>query len=135
MLNPATPPDEDIYLLIAGVAGQIHAALANSKGPQGKSKKSTKKGAVSLPRHYMTRIDSSGSESSSNESPVQNAMFAQVRMDPLPQLSVQRIFCPKSCHALDTSKTRWEHDRFGYHNQCPRIFDEAVVYHTNAIKS
>ncbi len=38
---------------------KTHAALANSKGPQGKPKKSTRKGAVSMPRHYLARENSS----------------------------------------------------------------------------
>ena len=56
-------------------------------------------------------------------------------MDPLQKLSVQSIFGPKSRPALDKSKTRWDKNRFGYHNQRPRIFDEAVVYRVKAIKS
>jgi hypothetical protein len=64
---------------------KTHAALANSKGPQGKSKKSTRKGAVSMPRHYLARENSSESESWGNESPVQNAMFARAQMDPMPK--------------------------------------------------
>ena len=74
--------------------GKTHAALANSKGLSGKSKKSTQKpkGATSMPRYYINRENSSGSESSGNESPVQNAMFARVQMDPMPKLSVQSIF-------------------------------------------
>jgi hypothetical protein len=116
---------------------KIHAALANSKGPQGKSKKSTQKakGAISMPRHYLARENSSESESSGNESPVQNAMFARVQMDPMPKFSVQSIFGPNSRPALDISKTRWDKDRFGYHNQRPRIVDEAAVYSVNAIQS
>jgi hypothetical protein len=102
--------------------GKSHAALANTNGLQGKSKKSTRKGAVSMPRHYLSRENSTKSESSGNESPVHNAMsrFARVQMDPMPKLSVQSIFGPKSCPALDTSKTRWDKDRFGYHNQRPK---------------
>jgi hypothetical protein len=40
-----------------------HAALANSKGAKGKAKKSTNKGAISLPRNYVSREDSIESES------------------------------------------------------------------------
>ena len=53
----------------------------------------------------------------------------------MPKLSVQSIFGPKSRPALDKSKTRWDKDRFGYHNPRPRIFDEAAVYRVNAIQS
>ena len=98
--------------------GKTHAALANSKGLSGKSKKSTQKpkGAISMPRHYLARENSTESESSGNESPVQNAMFARVQVDFMPQFSVQSIFGLNSGPALDTSKTRWDKDRFGY--QC-----------------
>ena len=112
-----------------------HAALANPNGPQGKPKKSTRKVAISLPRHYLARKNSTESESSGNESPVHHAMFARAQMDPMPKLSVQSIFGPKSRPALDKSKTRWDKDRFGYHNTRPRIFDEAAVYRVNAIQS
>ncbi len=117
--------------------GKTHAALANSKGLSGKSKKSTQKpkGAISMPRNYVNRENSSESESSGNESPVQNAMFARVQLDPIPQLSVQSIFGPNSRLALDTSKTRWDKDRFGYHNQRPRIYDEVATYSANAIRN
>jgi hypothetical protein len=53
----------------------------------------------------------------------------------MPKLSVQSIFGPKSSPALDTPKTRWDNDRFDYHIQRPRIFDEAAAYRANAIKS
>ena len=112
-----------------------HAALANPNGPQGKPKKSTRKVAISLPRHYLARENSTESESSGNESPVHHAMFARAQMDPMPKLSVQSIFGPKSRPALDKSKTRWDKDCFGYHNQRPRNFDEAAVYRVNAIQS
>ncbi len=56
-------------------------------------------------------------------------------MDPMQNLSVQSIFGPKSRPALDKSKTRWDKDCFGYHNQRPRNFDEAAVYRVNAIQS
>jgi len=56
-------------------------------------------------------------------------------MDPMPKLSVQSIFGPKSRPALDKSKTRWDKDCFGYHNPRPRNFDEAAVYSVNAIQS
>ena len=74
--------------------GKTHAALANSKGPGGKSKKLTQqaKGAISMPRHNLARENSSESESSGNESPVQKAMFARVQVDPMPKLSNQSIF-------------------------------------------
>jgi hypothetical protein len=87
---------------------KTHAALANSKGLIGKPKKSTQKpkGAILMPRRYLASENSSESESSGNESPVQNAMFARVQGDPMPELSVQSIFWPKSRPTLDTSKTR-----------------------------
>ncbi len=75
------------------------------------------------------------SESSGTEFPVHHAMLARAQMDPMPKLSVQSIFGPKSRHALDKSKTRWDKDCFGYHNPRPKIFDEAAVYRVNAIKS
>jgi hypothetical protein len=84
--------------------GKTHAALATSKGGIGKQKKSTQKpGAVSLPKRYVTRENSSGSgsESSGNESPSHHALFARVQLDPMPKLSVQRIFGPNSRPALD----------------------------------
>jgi hypothetical protein len=112
-----------------------HAALANPNGLQGKPKKSTRKVAISLPRHYLARENSTESESSGNESPVHHAMFARAQMDPMPKLSVQIIFGPISRPALDKSKTRWDKDCFGYHNQRPRNFDEAAVYRVNAIQS
>ena len=56
-------------------------------------------------------------------------------MDPMPKFSVQSIFGPNSRPALDTSKTRWDKDCFGYHNLRPRIVDEAAVYRVNAIQS
>ncbi len=112
-----------------------HAALANPNGPQGKPKKSTRKVAISLPRHYLARENSTESESSGNESPVRHAMFARAQMDPMPKLSVQSIFGPESRPALDKSKIRWDKNCFGYHNPRPRIFDEAAVYCVNAIKS
>jgi hypothetical protein len=62
-------------------------------------------------------------------------MFARVQLDPMPQLSVQSIFGPNSRPALDTSKTRWDKDRFGYHNQRPRIYDEVATYRANAIRN
>jgi hypothetical protein len=112
-----------------------HAALANPNGPQGKPKKSTRKVAISLPRHYLARENSTESESSGNDSPVHHAMFARVQMDPMPKFSVQSIFGPKSRPALDKFKTRWDKDCFGYHNPRPWNFDEAAVYRVNAIQS
>jgi hypothetical protein len=47
--------------------GKTHAALATSNGGIGKQKKSTQKpGAISLPRRYVTRENSSGSGSESS---------------------------------------------------------------------
>jgi hypothetical protein len=114
-----------------------HAALANSKGLIGKSKKSTQqpKGAISMPRNYVARENSSESDSSGNESPVQHALFARVQLGPMPKLSVQNIFGPKSCPALDTSKTRWDRDRFGYRNPRPKIYDEDATYRADAIRN
>jgi hypothetical protein len=62
-------------------------------------------------------------------------MFARAQMDPMPNLSVQSIFGPKSRPALDKSKTMWDKDCFGYHNQRPWNSDEAAVYRVNAIQS
>ncbi len=73
-----------------------HAALANPKGAEGKTNKSTQKVAVSLPRNYVASENSTESESSGNESPIHHAMFARAQMDPMPKLSVQSIFGPKS---------------------------------------
>ena len=116
--------------------GKTHAALARSKGLIGKSKKSTQKpGAISLPRNYVNSENSSGSESLGNESPVHHAMFARVQVDPMPKLSVQSIFGPKSRPVLDTSKTRWDKDHFGYHNPRPQIYDEDATYRANAIRN
>ena len=53
----------------------------------------------------------------------------------MPKLSVQTIFGPKSCPALDTSKTRWDKDCFGYHNQRPKIYDEDATYSADAISN
>ncbi len=59
--------------------GKTHAALAKSKGLSGKSKKWTQKpGAISFPRNYVNWENSSRLESSGNESPVHQAMFARV---------------------------------------------------------
>jgi hypothetical protein len=70
-----------------------HAALpvANPNGPQGKPKKSIRKVAISLPRHYLARENSTESESSGNESPVHHPMFPRAQMDPMPNLSVQSV--------------------------------------------
>ena len=114
-----------------------HAALANSKGLSGKSKKSTQqpKGAISMPRNYVARENSSESDSSGNESPVQHALFARVQLGPMPKLSVQSIFGPKSRPALDTSKTRWDTDRFGHRNPRPKVHDMDATYRADAIRN
>jgi hypothetical protein len=115
---------------------KTHAALANSKGPDGKSKKSTRKmkGATSMPQRYVARQNSSESESSASESEYHSAMFAQVQMDPLPRFTVQNIFGPNSRPALDPSKTRWDKDRFGNHNPRPKIFEADAIYRANVIR-
>ena len=107
---------------------KTHATLAKPQHPKGKSKKSTQKAAISLPRHYVTQENSTESESSGNESPVMHAMFAQVRKDPMPRLSVQSIFGPNSRPFLDQSKSRWDLDRFGHYNPRPKIYDQDAVY-------
>ena len=114
-----------------------HAALANSTGLSGKSKKSTQqpKGAISMPRNYVARENSSELNSSGNESPVQHALFARVQLGPMPKLSVQNIFGPKSCPALDTSKTRWDTDRFGHRNPRPKVHDMDATYRADAIRN
>jgi hypothetical protein len=63
-----------------------------------------------------------------------NSKFARVQVDSLPKLSVRSIFGPNSCPALDTSKTRWDKDRLGFHNPKPKIYDEASLYRANAIR-
>ena len=85
---------------------KTHAALAKSQGQKGKPKKPTQKAAISLPRHYISQENSTDSESSGNESPVQHAMYACASKDPMPRFTVQSIFGPKSRHELDQSKTR-----------------------------
>ena len=63
-----------------------------------------------------------------------NSKFARVQVDSLPKLSVRSIFGPNSRPALDTSKTRWDKDRLGFHNPKPKIYDEASLYRANAIR-
>jgi hypothetical protein len=63
-----------------------------------------------------------------------NSKFARVQVDSLPRLSVRSIFGPNSRPALDTSKTRWDKDRFGYHNPRPKIFEADALYRANAIR-
>jgi hypothetical protein len=87
---------------------KTHAAFRanhDPKGLNGKIKKSTKKVATPMPRYFVNRENSTASESSGNESPVHQALFART-MDPMPKLSVQSIFGPKSRPVLDESKPR-----------------------------
>jgi hypothetical protein len=53
----------------------------------------------------------------------------------VPPFELQSIFGPKSRPALDTSKTRWDKDRFGHHNPRPKIYDEDATYRADAISN
>ena len=53
----------------------------------------------------------------------------------MPKLSVQSIFGPKSRPALDMSKTRWDRDRFGYHNPRPKVYDMVATYRADVIRN
>ena len=99
-------------------------------------KTSTSSSRTSLVGHLELLRKEPAQEEDYNK-PTHHAMSARVytskQTKPMPKLSVN-VFGPNSRSALDQSKTRWDKDRFGRHNQRPKIYDQDAVYRVKAIQ-
>ena len=89
--------------------GKVQASLANIKAPMRKAKAV----ATSFPKHYVDQDDSAASDSDDHCAPTERAMFARVKMAPLPNLTVQSIYGQNSSTDLVKSNAMWDADRIG----------------------
>ena len=102
--------------------GKAHAGFASAKTGKGKSQKKVL--GVSFPRNLVAKEDDTASDSDGQQDQVEHAMFARVQMKPMPKLTIESIYGPKSRIDLTRPKSQWDMDRFGYYNPRPDIYEE-----------